>query len=82
MQATFDSLRNSILDDPCLRRFDPPKLTVLRTDFSSKGFGYVVCQPDLDSVSLELVLRFMSGNGFRFFTKTDGGILYPDAFGS
>jgi hypothetical protein len=55
MQSTFDSLRNSILKDPCLHRVDPAKLTVLRTDFSSKGFGYVVCQPDDDNVSLEHV---------------------------
>jgi hypothetical protein len=82
VQATFDSLRNSILDDPCLCHFDPSKLTVLCTNFSSKGFGYVVCQPDSDSVSLELVLQFMLGNGFHFLTKTDGGILYPVAFGS
>jgi hypothetical protein len=53
VQSTFDSLRNFILEDPCLRRFDPAKLTVLRTDFPSKGFGYVVCQPDDDNVSLE-----------------------------
>jgi hypothetical protein len=81
VQATFDFLRNSILDDPCLRRFDPSKLTVLRTYFSSKGFGYVVCQPNLDNISLELVLQFMLGSGFCFFTKTGGGILYPVVFG-
>ena len=28
-QSTFDELRNSILGDPCLQRFDPHKLTVL-----------------------------------------------------
>ena len=39
VQSTFDDLRDSILCDPCLRRFDPRKLTVLRTDFSAKGFG-------------------------------------------
>jgi hypothetical protein len=81
VHATFNSLRNSILDDSCLCHFNPSKLTVLHTKFSSKGFGYVVCQPDLNSVSLELVLQFMLGNGFHFLTKTDGGILYPVAFG-
>ena len=81
VQECFDSLRNSILDDPCLRRFDPSKLTVLRTDFSSKGFGYVVCQPDDDDISLELVANFMSGNGFDFLTKTGKGTLHPVAFG-
>jgi hypothetical protein len=82
VQSTFDSLRNSILEDPCLCCFDPAKLTVLCTEFSSKGFGYVVCQPDDDNFSLELILQFMSGNGFHFLTMTDGGVLHPVAFGS
>ncbi len=77
VQSTFDSLRNSILKDPCLRCFDPAKSTVLRTDFSSKRFGYVVCQPDNDNVSLEHILQFMSGNGFHFLTTTNGGVLQP-----
>ncbi len=79
---TFDDLRNSILCDPCLRRSNPKKLTVLRTDFSAKGFGYDVCQADDDDVSLALASQFMSGNGFHFLTKTNGGVLYPFAFGS
>ena len=82
VQSTFDDLRDSILCDPCLRRFDPRKLTVLRTDFSAKGFGYVVCQPDDDEVSLALSSQFMSGNGFHFLMKTNGGVLHPIAFGS
>jgi len=81
-RAVFDDLRNSILCDPCLRRFDPNRLTVLRTDFSAKGFGYVVCQADDDETSLALASQFMSGNGFNFLTKTNGSALYPVAFGS
>ena len=81
-RKTFDDLRNSILCDLCLRRFNPKKLTVLRTDFFAKGFGYLVCQADDDDVSLALVSQFMSGNGFQFLTKTNGGVLYPVAFGS
>jgi hypothetical protein len=42
VQTTFDDLHGLILCDPCLRRFDPRKITILRTDFSAKGFGYVV----------------------------------------
>ena len=79
---TFDDLRNSILCDPCLGRFNPKKLTVLRTDFSAKGFGYDVCQADDDDDSLALASQFMLGNGFHFLTKTNGGVLYPVAFGS
>ena len=81
VQLTFDSLWNSILEDPCLCCFNPAKLTVLHTDFSSRGFKYVVCQPDNDDVSLELVSQFMSGNRFHFLTKTNGRVLHPVAFG-
>jgi hypothetical protein len=82
VQTNFDDLRGSILCDPCLRRFDPCKITILRTDFSAKGFGYVVCQPDDNKTSLALASQFMSGNEFHFLTKTNGGVLYPVAFGS
>jgi hypothetical protein len=81
-RGTFNDLRNSILCNPCLRRFNQKRLTVLRTDFLSKGFGYVVCQADKDDVSLALASQFMSGNGFHFLTKTNGGVLYPVTFGS
>jgi hypothetical protein len=81
-QTTFNGLLISILCNPCLQRFDPNKLTVLRTDFLAKGFGYVVCQADNDETSLALASQFMSSNGFHFLTKTNGGALYPIAFGS
>ncbi len=58
------------------------QLTVLRTDFSAKGFGYVVCQADDDETFLALASQFMSGNGFNFLTEINGGVLYPVAFGS
>jgi hypothetical protein len=82
VQTTFEDLRSLILCNPCLWRFDPRKITILRMDFSAKGFGYVVCQPDDDKTSLALALQFMSGNGFHFLLKTNGGVLYPVAFGS
>ena len=81
-QNTFDELRKAVLSDPCLRRYDPSKLTILRMDFSAKGFGYVVCQPGNNDVSLDLVSQFMSGNGFHFLTNKGNGVLYPVAFGS
>ncbi len=81
-QQTFNKLCQAVLSDPCLRRFDPSKLTVLHTDFSAKGFGYVVCQPGNNDVSLDLVLQFMCGNGFHFLTNKGDGVLYPIAFGS
>ena len=46
--AIFDEMRQSILDDPCIKRFDHRKLLVLCTDFSADGFGYVALQPGDD----------------------------------
>ena len=81
VQATFDDLR-LILCNPCLQRFNLWKITILHTDFLAKGFGYVVCQSNNDETSLALASQFMSGNGFHFLTKKDGGAFYPVAFGS
>ncbi len=81
-QAIFNNLRQSVLLDLCLRQFDPAKLTDLHRAFLAKGFGYVICQPGNDNVSLELVSQFMSGSGFHFLTTKDNDVLYPVAFGS
>jgi len=81
--STFEDLKKSVLSDPCLCQFDHRKSTVLRTDFSCLGFGYVVCQPDDDDFSLEMTTQYMSGNGFGFMTKSGNqGTLHPVAFGS
>jgi hypothetical protein len=80
--ATFDELCQCILCNPCLRCINHKKHTVPRTDLLSQGFGYVVCQPDNDNASLQLVTQYMSGNGFGFMTSTNKGTLYPVAFGS
>jgi hypothetical protein len=79
--VVFDELRNCILRNPCHHHFNHRKLTVLWTDISSHGFGYVVCQPDDNDTSLQLVAQYMSGNGFELMTSTSKGTLYPVAFG-
>ncbi len=79
--SAFKELKKSVLCDPCLRRFDHRKLTVLRTDFSALGFGFIVCQPGDDKCSLEMTAQYMSGNGFGFMMKKGKGILHPVAFG-
>ncbi len=78
----FNKLKQSVLSNPCLSWFDHHKLTVLRTDFSALGYGYVVCQPGNNKCSLAKTSQYMSGNGFGFMTKDGGGILHPVAFGS
>ncbi len=81
-RRAFNELKQSVLSDPCLHRFDHRKLTVLRTDFSALGFGYIVCQPNNNECSLARTSQYMSGNGFGFMTKDGSGILHPVTFGS
>jgi hypothetical protein len=50
-QHAFEDIKNSILLDPCLLCFNHQRLIVLCTDFSSRGMGYVVCQPGTDETS-------------------------------
>ena len=74
-------MKQAILDDPCLRRYDHCKLLVLRTDFSADGFGYVALQPADDEPSLAAMHKCMRGDGFDFMTKTSTSTLHPVAFG-
>jgi hypothetical protein len=50
-QGAWDNLKGTILLDPCIQHFDHHKLIVLRTDFSSLGFGYVLLHPGNDKAS-------------------------------
>ncbi len=79
--AAFEELQKCLLNDPCLRRFDHKKLTILQTDFSSLVFGFIVRQPDNNDASLALITQYMSGNGFDFMTTNSNGTLHPIAFG-
>ena len=44
-EGAWEDLKEAILLDPCIQRFDYRKLVVLCTDFSSLGFGYVLLKP-------------------------------------
>jgi hypothetical protein len=81
-EAAWDDLKGAILSDPCIQRFDHRKLIVLRTDFSSKGFGYVLLQPGNDEVSVGAARDYLEGKGFPFMTKDSKAILHPVCFGA
>jgi hypothetical protein len=55
---------------------------VLRTDFSSKGFGYVLLQPGNDEASTNAAKDYLDGKGFTFMTKASRAILHPVCFGA
>jgi hypothetical protein len=77
-----EDLKGAILSDPCIQRFDHRKLIVLRTDFSSKGFGYVLLQPGNDEASVKAAQDYLDGKGFNFMTKESKAILHPVCFGA
>jgi hypothetical protein len=81
-QAAWEDLKGSILADPCIQRFDHRKLIVLRTDFSAKGFGYVLLQPGNDEASTNAAQNYVDGKGFTFMTKGSKAILHPVCFGA
>jgi hypothetical protein len=54
-QAALNDVKNAILSDLCILQFNHQKLIVLHTDFSSKGFGYKLCQPATDKTTLKAV---------------------------
>ena len=81
-QAALDDMKEAILSDPCLLRFDYRKLIVLRTDFSKDGFGFVLCQPASDDATLKAVQEYWDGKGILFMTKSSSAVLHPVCFGA
>jgi hypothetical protein len=79
--AAFKEMRQAILSDPCLQRYDHCKLLVLCTNFLADGFGYVACQPADNEVSLAAMNCCMRDKGFDFMTKTSSAVLHPITFG-
>jgi hypothetical protein len=55
---------------------------MLRTDFSVKGFGYVLWQPGNDAASTNAAKDYLVGKGFTFMTKGSKAILHPVCFGA
>jgi hypothetical protein len=81
-QAAWEDLKGAILADPCIQRFDHRKLIVLRSNFSAKGFGYVLLQPGKDEASTNTAKDYLEGKGFNFMTKDSKAILHPVCFGA
>ncbi len=80
-QQALNDLKGAILSDPCLMRFNHKRLVVIRTDFSSKGFGYIVCQPGTDIASEQAMAAYQAGKDFAFMMKESSAVLCPVAFG-
>ncbi len=81
-EIAWNDLKDAILLDPCIQRFDHRKLVVLRTDFSSFGFGYVLLQPGNNEASVRAAQDYRAGKGFSFMTKGSQATLQPICFGA
>jgi hypothetical protein len=81
-QDSFNGVKLAILSDPCLKHFDHNRLIVLQSDFLSKGFSYVICQPETDTTSTIAIDAYCSGSDFSFMTKDSAAVLHPVAFGA
>jgi hypothetical protein len=81
-EGAWEDLKEAILSDPCIQRFDYRKLTVLHSDFSAQGFGFVLLQPGNDEASVQAAQDYPGGKGFSFMTKDSKAILRPVCFGA
>jgi hypothetical protein len=81
-QAAFDDIKQAILSDPCLKRFNHQHLIVLRTNFLSQGFGYVVCQPGNNDASTAAMDAYQRSSDFNFMATPSAAVLHPVAFGA
>ena len=81
-EHAWKDLKDAIILDPCIQRFDHRKLVVLRTDFSSMGFGYILLQPGNEEASVKAVQDYRDGKGFSFMTKGSTANLRPICFGA
>jgi hypothetical protein len=75
-------MKLAIISYPCLQRFDHCKLVVLRKDFLSLGFGYVLLQPGNNAASMQGLLDCRDGKGFSFMTKESAAHLHLVCFGA
>ena len=81
-ERAWEDLKDAILLDPCIQRFDHRKMVVLRTEFSSLGFGFVLPQPGNDKASVKAAQDYRTGKRFSFMTKVSMEILWPVCFGA
>jgi hypothetical protein len=75
-------MKHAIIDDPCLQQFDYHKLVVLRTDFSTLGFGYVLLQPGNNDALIQASQDYWEGKRFSFMTKELLDALHSICFGA
>jgi hypothetical protein len=82
-QKLYDTVKNCILTAPILQRADIHKRFYLKTDFSSIGLGFALCQPDNSDKAIAAMKREDAGGPCEFDLLSSTELrLLPVAFGS
>ena len=82
LKALFEELKDLVTSSPLLIRYDPMKPVFLKTDWSSYGMGFILCQPDNSKESVEAIKKLEENQECLFDLSSDGVRLQPLAFGS
>ncbi len=75
IEGALEDMKDAILLDPCIQQFNHCKLIVLRTDFSARGFGFVLLQPGNNKALVQAAQDYCDGKGFFFMTTGSKAIL-------
>ena len=78
----FRDIKVSITSSPVLARYDPGKPTLLKSDWSAEGMGYISMQPASDKSSVEATVLLLKTGDCVFDTTKFGARLQPILFGS
>jgi hypothetical protein len=81
-QDALTDAKETILSDACLKQFDHHCPIVFRADFSSHGFGCVVCQPGAIEALTVAMDANQSSSDFSFTAKSSTAVLHPVASGA
>ncbi len=79
-QVILEDMKNAILFDPCILRFNYRKPIILCTNFSSLGFGWVLCQPGDDAATNQTMHNYQAGKSFSVMTKDSAAVLHLVCF--
>ena len=78
----FADLKLCITSSPIFARFDPKKSTLVKTDWSREGMGWILMQPADDKESIAASEKLRNTGEYSFDLSKNGARLKPIAFGS
>ena len=81
-EDTFQFLKEAVLRKPILQRADHDKRFYLKTDFSSIGMGFALCQPSDEKEAIQAMDDEDAGRKCKFDLCLSKLRLHPVCFGS